>query len=108
MLVEWGGRILRDLQAAFCLSQIAFMDENLRLQRLRRQRNAAGAFAVFLVLASFGLALPTRLARYRAMRAAQAELIDLQEQIVNIQFQIGAEQKQIIELQHQILAWQRK
>lgn len=84
------------------------MDETLRLQRLRWQRNAAGVFAVFLVLAGFGLALPKSLARYRALRAAQAELIELQTQITDTQSQIVTEQKQILELQQQILALQRK
>lgn len=84
------------------------MDENLRLQGLGWQRNAAGACAVFLVLAGFGLALPKSLARYRAMRAAQAELVYLQAQITGTQDQIVAAQKQIIELQQQILVLQRK
>lgn len=100
--------ILRDFNAAFWLSQVAFMDETIRMRRLRWQRNAAGTLAILLLLVGFGLAFPRSLARYRALRAAQAELVDLQAQIGRVQGEIVSEQKQIIELQQQIVALQKK
>ena len=84
------------------------MGANDYLQRLRWQRNAAGVLAVSVVLVGFGLALPQSLARYRAMRAAQAELVDLQGQITRVQRQIVDEQKQIVYLQQQIVALQKR
>ncbi len=84
------------------------MDENTLMRRLRRQRNAAGVFAVALVLVGFGLAMPRSLARYRSLRAAQAELVDLQLRITSAQSQIVDGQKQIVELQRQITVLQAK
>ena len=64
------------------------VDVNTRLRHLRRQRNAAVVVAVLLVLVGFSLTLPTSLARYRAVRAAQAELIGLQKEINDAQSRI--------------------
>lgn len=80
------------------------MDTNLRLQRLRRQRNAATLFAVVLVLAAMGLTLPKSMAGYRALRASQVELLDLQRRITEAQAQIVAEQTEIVQLQQQMTA----
>lgn len=86
------------------------MDVDLisRLRNLRRQRNAAAVVAVLLVLTGFGLALPISLARYRALRAAQVELVELQLRITYAQRDIVAGQTKIVELQRQITAAQGK
>ncbi len=84
------------------MSAIAFMDVNLRIQRLRRQRNAALAFAVIALAAGVGLSLPRSLARYRELRAMQAELVNLQSVINSIQEQNLREQVRLREVQGQI------
>lgn len=82
------------------------MDTDADLRRLRLQRNALVAFAIVVLLCSFFVALPGSLARYRGLRAGQAELVGLQQQITSVQNQIVAEQAQILEVQKQIAAAQ--
>ncbi|HTL69037.1 MAG TPA: hypothetical protein VL200_15335 [Lacunisphaera sp.] len=84
------------------------MEEDLELRRLRRQRNALVTFAIVILLGSFFAALPGSLARYRGLRAGQAELVDLQAQITSVQSQIVTEQGQILEVQKQIAELQRQ
>lgn len=84
------------------------VDVDSRLEHLRRQRNAAAVVAVLLVLGSFGLALPVSLERYRALRAAEAELVERQRLINVLQHEIVDGQKQILELQRQINALRGK
>ena len=79
------------------------MDDNTPLQHLRRQRNAAALAAVLMVLAGFAVTFPRSLARYRSLRAAQAELIDLQNKIYHTQYRILDYQRLIREAQQQII-----
>lgn len=77
------------------------------LEQLRRQRNAAAVFAVVVLLVGFGVTVPRSLARYRQLRAAEAELVGLQQDIIRFQNQIVKEQRQITELQQEIIALQK-
>lgn len=84
------------------------MDMDADLRRLRLQRNALVAFAIVVLLGSFIVALPGSLARYRGLRKAQAELVNLQALITSDQNQIVAEQQQILDLEKQITEAQRR
>jgi hypothetical protein len=81
---------------------ISAMNQPSPAARIRRQRNVAIAVAALVLVAGFGAVLHQGLARYRALRTARTELIDLQVRIDRLQRQVVFAQEQLVEQQARI------
>lgn len=72
------------------------------VRKLRRERNWFTVGAVGMIAIAMAVSLPRRVQRYRAHKALNTELLDLQAQIGSLQGAIGETQKKIISVQDEI------
>jgi len=79
------------------------MNDSEKIQSWRKQRNIFAVAAVLIIVTGMAVSLPRALKRRRQLKAADAELVDLQAKLVTLQGQIRSVQTQIVQMQTEIV-----
>ena len=78
------------------------MDDDVRLQRLRKERNIAGIATVLFILISMAICAPQNLRRRAELKAARDDVVLLQLLITNSDQKTRDVQAEIIRAQKEI------
>jgi septal ring factor EnvC (AmiA/AmiB activator) len=95
----WNRPFLFELHETLDMARTPLEEE--KIGRLRRQRNLFATLAVCSV-ASIGFAFPRKIAAIREQKAVNAQLVELQTEIVQNQQQTRDVEKQILAVEQEI------
>jgi len=79
------------------------MNDSEKIQSWRKQRNIFAVAAVLIIVTGMAVSLPRAMERRHQLKAADAELVDLQNQLSHLQENIRSVQAQIIQVQTEIV-----
>jgi hypothetical protein len=79
------------------------MEKPLALATLRRRRDVATWGGALVLLVGVGICFPIHLRKHRELKAAYVELVQLQSDVVLLEWKIGIAQMRIREAQAEIV-----